>query len=64
MASLSQNKYELIVANKVKINIERVRGIEPLASDWKSEVLPLYDTRTATLRYAVQALSYEQIYAR
>ena len=25
--------------------MERVRGIEPLASDWKSEVLPLYDTR-------------------
>ncbi len=24
---------------------ERVRGIEPLASAWKAEVLPLYDTR-------------------
>ena len=26
--------------------MERVRRIELLASDWKSEVLPLYDTRT------------------
>ena len=25
--------------------MERVRRIELLASDWKSEVLPLYDTR-------------------
>ena len=26
--------------------MERMRRIELLASDWKSEVLPLYDTRT------------------
>ena len=25
--------------------IERVDGIEPTASAWKAEVLPLYDTR-------------------
>jgi hypothetical protein len=25
--------------------LERVRGIEPLSSAWKAEVMPLYDTR-------------------
>lgn len=25
--------------------MERVRGIEPLSSAWKAEVMPLYDTR-------------------
>ena len=25
--------------------LERVAGIEPAASAWKAEVLPLYDTR-------------------
>lgn len=25
--------------------MERVRGIEPLSSAWKAEVIPLYDTR-------------------
>ena len=29
----------------LKINLERVRGIEPPSWDWKSQVLPLYDTR-------------------
>gem|GEM_PF-6576560 len=28
------------------MSTERVRGIEPLASAWKAEVLPLYDTRS------------------
>ena len=25
--------------------VERVRGVEPLSSAWKAEVMPLYDTR-------------------
>ncbi len=25
--------------------LERVRGVEPLSSAWKAEVIPLYDTR-------------------
>ena len=25
--------------------LERVRGIEPLSSAWKAEVIPVYDTR-------------------
>ena len=27
--------------------MERVRGIEPLSSAWKAEVLPLHNTRMA-----------------
>lgn len=29
--------------------MERVRGVEPLSSDWKSEVLPIYDTRNSCI---------------
>jgi hypothetical protein len=29
------------------LNIERARGIEPLASVWKTEVLPLYEARVS-----------------
>ena len=29
----------------MEVFLERVRGIGPLASAWKAEVLPLYDTR-------------------
>ena len=25
--------------------MERVRGVEPLSSAWKAEVIPIYDTR-------------------
>lgn len=25
--------------------LERVRGVEPLSSAWKAEVMPIYDTR-------------------
>ncbi len=31
---------------KQKIKMERVRGIEPLCSAWKADVLPLNHTRT------------------
>ena len=26
--------------------MERVRGVEPLSSAWKAEVIPIYDTRS------------------
>ncbi|KKT73066.1 MAG: hypothetical protein UW68_C0017G0001, partial [Candidatus Collierbacteria bacterium GW2011_GWB1_44_6] len=26
-------------------DMERVRGVEPLSSAWKAEVIPVYDTR-------------------
>gem|GEM_PF-6327304 len=32
--------------NKPRLFVfERVRGVEPLSSAWKAEVIPIYDTR-------------------
>lgn len=31
--------------------MERVAGIEPASKDWKSLILPLYDTRTTSYHY-------------
>ena len=36
--------------------MERVRRIELLASDWKAEVLPLYDTRICNYYIIVLAI--------
>lgn len=38
---------------------ERVRGIEPLSSAWKAEVMPLYDTRVC-LRHTQKTLSWQR----
>ena len=34
-----------IILNNVKKFLERARGIEPLSSDWKSVIIPLYYAR-------------------
>ncbi len=31
--------------NNLCVKLERVRGVEPLSSAWKAEVMPIYDTR-------------------
>ncbi len=37
--------YETLDKKDESLILERVRGIEPLSSAWKAEVMPLYDTR-------------------
>lgn len=36
--------------------MERVRGVGPLSSAWKAEVIPVYDTRVAIF-YQIYLLS-------
>lgn len=44
----------------IALENERVRGVEPLTSPWKGDVIPLYNTRDAraTLRTAICVIQF------
>ena len=41
---LSQDSHALILLG-VKLQMERVKGVEPSSLAWEARVMPLYDTR-------------------